>query len=301
MRAALVGVAVALVGCGGGTSVDDGPCSVTEPCAGGAVCDLTDPAGPVCIPADGDLDGDGLPNAQDFCNHATGGQYDEDRDGIGDDCDRCPIAPPRSTPDSDADEVDAPCDPEPSADGDVIVFFDGFNSLDPMWMPSTAGLWSVVGGEMLVDLSTVGDQQYLKIGVVGMDALAIETSFRTDALESSNVRHLVGISANDPRPAGVAQVACYVTTADVDPGNELVVVETNMGMMSQPGSGAFDSASLNRAGTYVSGTKAGCSVLSNGAPIGAVQANITPDQLSQVALTAQAVDVRYQYVIAVGH
>lgn len=301
MRALLVGAVLAAWGCGSDSGIDDGPCSLTDPCGDGAVCDMTEPAGPICIPADGDLDGDGLTNDRDYCNHQAGGQYDEDQDGIGDDCDRCPIAAPRSTPDADNDGVDAPCDPEPGADGDSILFFDGFNSPDSMWKPSTDGLWSVVGGEMIADLSTNGEQQYLKRGIVGMNALALEASFRVDALETSNVRHLVGVSAIDPRPAGVSQVACYVTTADVDPGNELVVVETNMGMMSQAGTGAFNSANLDRAGTYVSGTKAGCSVLTNGQPLGAVQANITPDQLSQIALTAQAVTVRYQYVIAVGH
>jgi hypothetical protein len=301
MRALLVGVTLAALGCGSDSGADDGPCSLTDPCSDGAVCDMTDPAGPICIPADGDLDGDGLTNDHDFCNHQEGGQYDEDQDGIGDDCDRCPIAAPRSAPDSDNDGVDAPCDPEPGADGDSILLFDGFNSLDPKWTPSTDGLWSVIGGEMIADLSTDGDQQYLKMGIVGMNALALEASFRVDALETSNVRHLVGVTAVDPRPAGVSQVACYVTTADVDPGTELVVVETNMGMMSQAGTDAFESANLDRAGTYVSGTKAGCSVLTNGTPLGAVQANITPDQLSQIALTAQAVTVRYQYVIAVGH
>jgi hypothetical protein len=291
---------IATLGCSSAPSVDDGPCSLDDPCGDGAVCDFTAEAGPTCIPLDGDLDGDGLPNGQDFCNHQDGGRYDEDVDGIGDDCDRCPIARPRDTPDSDSDDVDAPCDPEPSVDGNTIVLFDGFNSLDPSWMPSTDGLWTVVGGEMLVDLSTNGEQQFMKRTVAGSDSLAIEASFRTDRVESSNVRHLAGISATDPRPAGVASIACYVTKADVTPDTELVVVETNQGTMSMMGSGAFESANLNRAGARASGTTAGCSVLSNGNPIGAVQTSITPDQLSQVALTAQATTVRYQYVIAIG-
>jgi len=292
---------VVALGCGGGDAVDDGPCSLTDPCGGDAVCDYTAPGGATCIPAEGDLDGDGLENCSDFCKHQAGGRFHQERDGVGDDCDRCPIARPRDTPDTDSDEVDAPCDPAPTADGDELLLFDGFNSLDPRWTPSTAGLWTIAGGEMVVDLSTNGEQQYMKIGVVGKNTLALEASFRTDQVETSNARHLVGVYASDPRPAGVAEIACYVTKADVTPGTELVVVETNQGSMSMMGTGAFDSANLNRAGARASGTAGGCSVLTNNNPIGVVQTAITPDQLSQIALTAQATSVRYQYVIAVGH
>src|SRR5215218_9175621 len=93
-----------LGGCGSSTLA--GPCSLSSPCSDGEICDFTDPAGPVCIDSDGDLDGDGLPNGKDFCQHQAGGEFDEDKDGIGDDCDRCPIAPPRATPDTDGDMVD---------------------------------------------------------------------------------------------------------------------------------------------------------------------------------------------------
>jgi len=36
-------------------------------------------------------------------------------------------------------------------------------------------------------------------------------------------------------------------------------------------------------------------------PLGTVQASITADDLSSIALTVQAVSVRFQYVIVVGH
>jgi len=113
------------------------------------VCDHTDPSGVLaCIPADGDLDGDGIPNSADFCSHMPGGDHDEDGDGLGDVCDPCPIAAPPAVPDPDGDAVDAPCDPDPHSAGDEIVFFDGFGSgLDPSYKPTTASAWSVVGGE----------------------------------------------------------------------------------------------------------------------------------------------------------
>jgi hypothetical protein len=294
--------AIGLAACSASTGDgDDGPCSLTDPCADGSVCDFTAEAGPICISASGDIDGDGLPNDKDFCHHAMGGQYDEDGDGVGDDCDRCPIAPPRATPDSDNDTVDAPCDPAPSEDGDEILLFDGFTAagLDPRWKPTTASAWRAPGGEAIVQLDTVGTQEYLATTVVGKDSIAVEASFRVDKLEASATQHLVGVYADDPRPAGAAQMLCYVTKFDND-GIERVVVETNSNAMNQITSGAFSSANLYRAGGYVTGLKAGCSVLSNGNPLGTVQANITPDQLASVALTARAATVRFQYVIVVG-
>lgn len=293
-------LALLVVGCDS-AEISDGPCSLTEPCGSSAVCDFTAEGGPVCIPMDGDLDGDGLANDKDFCHHEDGGAFDEDTDGIGDDCDRCPIAAPRSTPDTDTDLVDAPCDPSPSTDGDEILLFDGFqNGLDARWMPTTASAWKVQGGEMIATLATVPDQEFMKTNVVGKNTIAIEASFRVDKVETSATRHLVGVYASDPRPAGVADMACYVTKADVSPGTELVVVETNQGAMNMATAEAFNTANIYRAGATAMGTRAGCVVLANGNPLGAVQANITADQLSQVALTAHATSVRYQYVIVVG-
>jgi hypothetical protein len=293
---------LALASCS--ASVDDvgGTCSATDPCGDSSVCDFTAEGGPVCISKSGDIDNDGLANDQDFCHHQMGGAYDEDGDGIGDDCDRCPIAAPRPDPDSDNDMVDAPCDPEPSMDGNEILLFDGFQggAINARWEATTPSAWRSPGGEMIADLSTVGTQEYMATTIVGKNTMAMEVSFRVDKVEASATRHLVGIYAHDPRPAGVAQAACYVTKADPMPTNELVVVETNAGSMNMPSSNLFDSANLYRAGLRVAGTAAGCSVLTNGNPLGIVQAAITPDQLTEIALTAHAASVRYQYIIIVG-
>jgi hypothetical protein len=298
--AALVIVLGLLAGCPGGSSIGDA-CSLDSPCSDGEICDFTNDGGPICISSDGDLDGDGLANGADFCQHAPGGAFDEDKDGIGDECDRCPIARPRSTPDSDGDMVDAPCDPAPTEAGDEILFFDGFaNGLAAEWKPTTASAWSAANGEVTVTLPTVGTQDFLQRTVIGKSNVAIEAGYRVDKVENSNIRHVVGVYANDPRPAGTAEMQCGVSRADTAAA-DLVVVETNNGAMSMPTiDPALLTTKLYRVGAYVQGTRAGCSVIADNTPLGTVQQTITADDLSSIALTAQAVTVRFQYVIVVG-
>ncbi len=295
----LLGAIAALAGCNGESTLS-GPCSLSETCDSGQVCDFTAEGGAICISASGDVDGDGIPNDKDFCQHAMGGATDEDQDGIGDDCDKCPIAPPFSSPDPDGDDVESPCDPDPHEPGDQILLFDGFlNGLDPRWKATTESAWTIKPGELVANLSAVTEQDYFQTNVVGKSSVSIVASYRVDRLEASATEHKVAVFLDDPRPAGVANVSCGVTKADSGT-SELVLVETNQSAMNQIVTGAFDSARLYRAGAYVTGTKGGCAVLADQNPLGTVQAQITPDQLSSVALTARAVTVRFQWVLVVG-
>jgi len=296
----LLALILAVSGCGSSTL--SGPCSLTSPCGDGEICDFTAEGGPICISGDGDGDGDGLTNDKDFCQHAPGGAFDEDADGFGDECDSCPIAPPRDTKDADGDAVESPCDPSPSETGDEILFFDGFGAgLAAEWKPTTAAAWSVANGEVTVNLAAVPDQDSLQRVVNGKSNVAIQIGYKVDRVENSATRHMVAVYADDPRPAGTAQVTCGVSRADTSAA-DLVFVQTNAGAMSQP---TIDPALLTtktyRTGAYMSGARAGCSVIASNAPLGTVQATITADDLSSIALTAQAVTVRFQYVIVVGH
>ncbi|HTL33700.1 MAG TPA: hypothetical protein VL326_11280 [Kofleriaceae bacterium] len=293
-------------GCGafaGGPTLGH-PCDVDNPCNEGEACDLTAEGGPKCIEGSGDIDGDGIPNLTDFCEHQQGGASDEDRDGFGDECDKCPIAPPRDTLDPDGDAVESPCDPDPHEPGDEILLFESFSggtTIDARWKPTTATVWKQQGGEVIATAPASGPQDYLTTLVAGKNNISVEASYRVDRLDmgSTPTQHIVAMKMSDPRPAGVASASCGVTYAEGGQG-ELVLVETNQSAMNQLVSGAFESANLYHAGGYVSGTRAACSVISNNSPLGTVQASITPDQLSSIALTTKAATARFQYVLVVG-
>jgi hypothetical protein len=76
-----------------------------------------------------DVGGDGQLG---FC--AAGPVHDEDNDGIRDACDVCPHIADPTQPDMDGDRVGDACDPEPMLARQQIMFFDGFGSLDPVWI-----------------------------------------------------------------------------------------------------------------------------------------------------------------------
>jgi hypothetical protein len=297
-------LALGLLGCSsdpGGVGLG-GACSLTVTCAPGGVCDYS-AAMPTCIDGNADPDGDGIPNSMDHCPNAPGGLYDEDHDGIGDDCDKCPIAPPPKVPDPDGDDVDSPCDPDPKTPGDKILLFEGFNApLDATaWKADTPAAWTVEGGELVVRLGTVTTEDMMRTIVAPSQTIAVEASYRVDKLETSAPTHLVSVIAKDIRPAGVASFECGVVHTDVGGTDDVVDLETDQGANSHGVAlGAFDSARLYRAAASSTGTMVGCTVIGDNMPVGTVQGSITPDALGQVALGAQAVTARYQWLLVVG-
>lgn len=273
-----------------------------EYCGADRVCDHTDPSGlPICIAANEDLDGDGILNGQDFCAHVPGGATDEDGDGIGDVCDPCPIAPPPATPDADGDAVDSPCDPDSHSGGDTIVFFDGFGSgLDPAWKATTPSAWTIEGGELVVNLAGQPNSDFLQIGVLTKTSLSVETAYRIDRLETGASDHFVVIGGSDPRPAGVATMQCGLDHNDTTSA-ESVLIQTNLNNAVSPTTKAFNTASLYTLGAYDTGNSVGCTALGDGTALGVVQAPISPDSLTSIALGARAVTARYEWVLVVGH
>lgn len=291
---------VALVGCTLPETHHKPNCG-SEYCDASEVCDKTDPSGVlVCLPADGDLDGDGIPNGADFCEHVAGGATDEDGDGIGDVCDACPIAPPPATPDPDGDAVDSPCDPDPRTGGDTILFFDGFNNgLDPNWKPTTASAWTLEGGEMVVTLTGLPNPDFLQMGVIAKMNLAVEASYRVDNVDPSASDHLVVVGGSDPRPAGVATMECGLEQNDTAMTTQ-VTLTTNLSGAGAPATNAFNTASLYEIGAYDTGANVGCTALGDAQAIGVVQAQISPDSLTSIAIGARGVTARFQWVLAVG-
>lgn len=102
-------------------------------------------------PVNPDIDGDGVPNAQDNCpTVANAAQYDEDADTVGDACDNCPTVANVGQADTtgDADGVGDACDPNPTTK-DKIALFEGFNAMPVGWtiaMPN-----SVSNGRLRVE------------------------------------------------------------------------------------------------------------------------------------------------------
>ncbi len=269
------------------------------PCADGSVCDLTDPDGAKCIDAAGDLDGDGIPNAMDKCNHMPGGMYDEDNDGIGDEGDKCPIAPPPATPDTDNDGVDSPCDPNPTTDGEKIVLFNGFNgtALPDGWMPTTAANWVVAGGEATV--TPTGETSELLAAPLPASSAhtVVMTAYRADTVTST-----VEADAADAGivhlPMGDSLALCG--SQRVSAGDHLRVKTQNSDIVQEvPNSpNLFDSAGLYTVALQLEGAKANCALLANGVQ-GAGQGSINAFQPNQAAVAAQGAKLRFEYLLVV--
>jgi hypothetical protein len=122
---------------------------------------------------------------------------DDDRDGIGDACDNCPVDPNPDQADrmeiaagQGADGVGDACDPRPAEAGDRVVLFDSFggSALDPAWLGDRDD-FTVSGGALLYDQENDDGDPALRRAVSG-DVLVVATlsvaRWSTDA-ENRNV------------------------------------------------------------------------------------------------------------------
>jgi hypothetical protein len=279
----------------GGASVG-GPCDATSGCDEGAVCDLTDPNGPTCIAADGDDDGDGIANDKDFCNHLAGGAFDEDRDGIGDECDRCPIAAPLSEPDPDGDGVDAPCDPDPREPGDEIALFDGFNAAFPTtWRVSPA--WQVVGGTAVVTPTDGAVVEELSAPLPRLTTqMAVMSAYRIDGVDTEASQNVAGIASIDRRPAGGTRTAC--NGRRTQGGEDVLVIDSDRGLVTKTFTDLFNSASLYQVTQSLDFGNGACALIAD-AESGAVQSQTAGEAPNEAALTARGAVVRFGYLLVV--
>jgi hypothetical protein len=285
--------------CGGNGGVAiGGDCSQEDICEDGAVCDFTDPGGPICIDGGGDLDGDGLANNKDFCNHQAGGQFDEDGDGIGDDCDGCPISPPAGDDDDDGDGVVEPCDPDPREPGDQIVAFSGFNDgvLPENWM-ATSG-WTFVNGEAVAtSQSPVNNEVLVAPLPLTSRTVAVFSEYRIESLDPQATQNRAGVVAVDQRPAGGTDATC---AGNRTAGMDSLVLDTTLNASNRtfPEDTDLFNTDLFRLTLVINNANAGCA-LKSGPLTGAVTAQTNGELSNQGGLTAKGVTARYQYLLVV--
>jgi hypothetical protein len=277
-----------------------GPCLANRTCADGQVCDQTDPGGPVCLDENGDIDGDGIPNGKDFCEHLAGGDHDEDLDGIGDECDACPIAKPPGQAEPDMDGVDSPCDPDPRTPGDKIILFNGFNA--PVAGASAA--WKFQGGEAIVTPTAADSVEELTIPLArATNHMAILAGYRVDGITPGAIAADVAVISKTLLPLGKSQIQCGASRAG---SADSILVQTSMNdsltgeaAMSVTGN-AFNSASQYRVVEQINGATTNCALAGDTKDnSGAIMLASDGSAPTQAILHVRGATVRFAYILVV--
>ncbi len=272
------------------------PCSLDDPCEDG-ICNLSGPGEPVCVELDGDLDSDGLPNRSDFCNVAPGGELDEDADGLADDCgDRCPIAR-SSGRDTDNDEVDHPCDPDPTVDGNRITVFEGFNSgaLPAGWR-AEGGTWEVRGGAAVFTATDPNATAVLTAPLpLSSRHIAVQAAYRIDRLTMAANQHLAGVTSIARLVVNPTTISCSGSRTG---GMDALVVTSDSGAGAKPFANLFDPAALYRIAQLIDNATGSCA-MDAVTQEGAVTATTPTDAPTEAGLSARAIEGRFPYLLIV--
>jgi hypothetical protein len=290
-----------LAACGATTTTHvGGPCDAKNQCDDGQICDRTNPGGQMCIDASGDIDGDGIPNGKDFCEHMAGGASDEDGDGIGDDCDACPIAPPSAQAEADGDAVTAPCDPDTRTPGDKILLFNGFNAA----VAGASPAWKFQNGEAIVTPSGPGTIEQISLPLVTIsNHLAIFAAYQIDAASTTATTADAGIGSKTDLPFDKTVVQCGGSRASGTDQVLVFQVDTGGGTtQSTMALGtAFDPTVRYRVVQQLDGATANCAVAgASMANSGVAQLMIDGSTPSEVVLYARGATVRFSYILVVG-
>jgi hypothetical protein len=293
VRGSLLASLLALAACGGGGTQPGDRCSLENGCDADQICDMTAPGGPVCLAGTGDVDGDGIENSKDFCQHLAGGAHDEDIDGIGDDCDRCPIGLPPAQPELDSDDVDSPCDPDPGTPGHKIVLFDGFNAIAP-----GAAAWKFQGGEaIMTPVAPAMLEQIVVPLTTPSNRIAILASYRIDRIADGATTADAGVVGVSQLPLGTTVARCGGSRTAT--AGDRLRLETNNGVNTKIASDLFDPASLYRVAEQLEGGTANCALIGD-KETAVLQGNTNGEEMNRVGVYARGATARFAYVLVIG-
>ncbi len=291
-----------LLACGAMTPTSThigGPCDANNKCDSGQICDRTNPGGQICIDVNGDIDGDGIPNGKDFCEHMAGGAYDEDGDGIGDECDPCPIAPPPAQPDPDGDAVDSPCDPDPRTPGARILLFNGFN----VPVANAGADWKFQNGDAVVTPSgpEVVEELPFPIATVS-NHVTIFAAYRIDGASTTATTADAAVKSRAMLPFDKTVVQCGGSRASGADAVLLAQTDTEMATTqnSKTIGTAFSPTATYKVAQQTDDAVASCALAGDTmADSGAIQLPINGSTPTQAVLYARGATVRFSYILVV--
>lgn len=148
----------------------------------------------------GDIDDDGIPNAEDKCPSVPSpGNRDHDNDGTGDPCDPCPhLREPADDEDADGDLVGDGCDPAPLTPGESRRAFYGFYEATEIagWTPIGSFTVSPTTETLVADNVALGGA-FIQLPHTETARLMLTTGVTIRLVNSDQaVDHHVGISTH---------------------------------------------------------------------------------------------------------